>query len=26
VQAALGAHRVLVAALKETADVKMGRL
>ncbi|TVY26581.1 Exosome complex component [Lachnellula hyalina] len=25
VQAALGAHRVLVAALKETADVKMGR-
>jgi exosome complex component MTR3 len=26
VQAALGAHRVLVAALKETADVKLGRL
>jgi exosome complex component MTR3 len=25
VQAALGAHRVLVAALKETADVKLGR-
>lgn len=25
VQAALGAHRVLVAALKETAEVKMGR-
>ena len=26
VQAALGSNRVLVAALKETADVKMGRL
>ena len=25
VQAALGSHRVLVAALKETADMKMGR-
>jgi exosome complex component MTR3 len=25
VQAALGSHRVLVAALKETADLKMGR-
>jgi len=25
VQAALGSHRVLIAALKETADVKMGR-
>lgn len=25
VQAALGAHRVLIAALKETADVKLGR-
>jgi exosome complex component MTR3 len=25
VQAALGSHRVLVAALKETADIKMGR-
>ncbi|RDL30363.1 Ribosomal protein S5 2-like protein [Venustampulla echinocandica] len=26
VQAALGAHRVLIAALKETTEVKMGRL
>jgi exosome complex component MTR3 len=25
VQAALGSHRVLVAALKETADMKLGR-
>lgn len=25
VQAALGSHRVLVAALKESADIKMGR-
>ena len=26
VQAALGSHRVLVAALKETADLKMGKV